>query len=69
MDFVLAYDETSKRTNITKRDYFERQLVTAGLILEKEENQRIHFVKIHAPKPILYQYAEILKIRLPIKEV
>lgn len=70
MDFVLAYDEASNRSsNITKRDTFEKRLEAVGLELEKEENQRIHFVKIHVPKDVLCQYCEILKLRLPIKEV
>lgn len=66
---MLAYEENSKRSNIEKREIFEKQLVAAGLLLEKEENQRIHFVKIHATRETLCRYAEILKLRLPIKEV
>lgn len=70
MDFVLAYDEASNKSSyITKRETFEKRLEAVGLELEKEENQRIHFVKIHVPKEVLCQYSEILKLRLPIKEV
>lgn len=70
MDFVLAYDEASNRgSHILKRQTFEKRLEAVGLELEKEENQRIHFVKIHVPKDVLCQYSEILKLRLPIKEV
>lgn len=70
MDFVLAYDEGSNRNdNVIKRETFEKRLEAVGLELEKEENQRIHFVKIHVPKDVLCQYSEILKLRLPIKEV
>lgn len=66
---MLAYDENSSRNNTIKRETFEKHLQVVGLQLEKEENQRIHFVKIHVPKDILCQYAEVLKLRLPIKEV
>lgn len=69
VDFVLAYDERGKHENIQKRKVFEKNLEAVGLILEREENQRIHFVKIHAPLEVLSQYAEILKLRLPIKDV
>lgn len=67
---MLAYDEASNRSShVEKRNAFEKRLEAVGLELEKEENQRIHFVKIHVPKDVLCQYAEILKLRLPIKEV
>lgn len=42
---------------------------SVGLILEREANQRIHFVKIHIPTHVVAQYAELLKIRMPIKGV
>ncbi|XP_049825597.1 anoctamin-5-like isoform X2 [Aethina tumida] len=66
VDFVLAYDEQGKSEDEEKRRIFEQNLETVGLLLEREENQRIHFVKIHVPKEVLCQYAEILKLRLPI---
>lgn len=37
--------------------------------MEREETQKIHFVKIHAPKKVLCRYCEILKIKLPMKKV
>ncbi|KAL1509670.1 hypothetical protein ABEB36_004376 [Hypothenemus hampei] len=66
VDFVLAYDEQGKEQHVQKRRVFETNLQTTGLILEREINQRIHFVKIHVPKEVICQYAEILKLRLPI---
>lgn len=69
VDFVLAYDEQGEHRNIKKRQIFENNLEAVGLLLEREENQRIHFVKIHVPREVLCQYAEILKLRLPIKDV
>ncbi|XP_044253910.1 anoctamin-1-like isoform X1 [Tribolium madens] len=67
VDFVLAYDKEGKPEDIAKREHFEANLQNVGLILEKEESQRIHFVKIHVPREVLCQYAEILKLRLPIR--
>lgn len=42
-----------------------------GLELEYEqvETNGLHFIKIHAPKTVLRRYAEILKLRLPMKEL
>jgi len=42
-----------------------------GLQLEYEqvEPNGLHFIKIHAPKEVLRRYAEILKLRLPMKEL
>ncbi|CAH1128406.1 unnamed protein product [Ceutorhynchus assimilis] len=68
VDFVLAYDEQGKPEHIQKRNTFEANLQNTGLILEREVNQRIYFVKIHVPCEVLCQYCEILKLRLPIKD-
>lgn len=67
VDFVLAYEETNE-SDKEKREIFEANLKQCGLVLEKEENQKIRFVKIHAPREVLCQYAEILKMRLPMKK-
>lgn len=42
-----------------------------GLQLEYEqaEPNGLHFIKVHAPKEVLRCYAEILKLRLPMKEL
>lgn len=69
VDFVLAYDEKDNLEDEQNRKVFETNLENTGLILEREENQRIHFVKIHVPREVLCRYAEILKLRLPIKDV
>ncbi|KAG5895568.1 hypothetical protein JTB14_002332 [Gonioctena quinquepunctata] len=68
VDFVLAYDEQGQEDAVEKRNIFEKNLEKTGLMLEREENQRIHFVKIHVPKEVLCRFAEILKLRLPIKD-
>lgn len=70
VDFVLAYaaDDPHPR-NADKRKAFENNLENEGLELEREETQKIHFVKIHAPKKVLCSYCEILKIKMPTKRV
>lgn len=52
-----------------KREIYERNLESKGLVLEKEEKLKFHFVKIHVPENVLSQYCEILKMRMPIKNV
>lgn len=67
---MLAYDvKNDKEEHVNKRNIFEERLQKVGLILEQEKNQRIHFVKIHVPVDVIAQYAELLKIRMPIKSV
>ncbi|KFW89945.1 Anoctamin-5, partial [Phalacrocorax carbo] len=56
-----------------RRKEFESNLQKAGLELETEdkkesENGKIYFVKIHAPWEVLITYAEVLNIKVPIKE-
>lgn len=53
-----------------RRAVFEEHLIEEGLEIEREiVDEEIHFVKIHAPLEVLRRYAEILKLRLPMKEV
>ncbi|XP_057668249.1 anoctamin-2-like isoform X2 [Diorhabda carinulata] len=68
VDYVLAYEDQGDTRDVEKRTNYEHNLESNGLILEREENQRIHFVKIHVPKDVIMRYAEILKLRLPIKD-
>ncbi|XP_075154912.1 anoctamin-1 isoform X4 [Haematobia irritans] len=70
VDYVLAFNGADhKLDNIKKRETFEANLEREGLHLERDNTQRIHFIKIHAPKEVLHRYAEILKIRLPMKKI
>lgn len=70
VDFVLAFNgDDEDPSNVEKRKIFEANLLKVGLQLELDNTQRIHFVKIHAPIEVLYRYAEILKIKLPLKKV
>ena len=54
-----------------KRRIFEQNLEKEGLILETmpETESGMVFVKISAPEFVLKRYAEILKLRLPMKKV
>ncbi|KAG8125880.1 hypothetical protein E2320_021005 [Naja naja] len=76
VDFVLTYVDDPKMDGEKKMDrrrMFENNLVKKGLELETEdkkesENGKTYFVKIHAPWEILITYAEVLNIKMPIKE-
>lgn len=61
-------EKESARTE--RREVFEEHLINEGLEIEREVvDDEINFVKIHAPLEVLRRYAEILKLRLPMKEV
>jgi Dimerisation domain of Ca+-activated chloride-channel, anoctamin len=66
-----AKEVERKETERTeKREIFEQNLVNEGLEIERVTvDDEINFVKIHAPLEVLRRYAEILKLRLPMKEV
>ena len=53
------------------RRIFEANLELEGLVLEYEppESNGLNFVKISAPMTVLKRYAEILKLKLPMKKV
>jgi len=76
VDFVLVWEEKPSdpqwSVNKTKRDIFLKNLEYEGLELEMEEcrggENSLRFIKIHAPMEVLRRYAEILKIRMPIKK-
>lgn len=75
VDFVLAWrdeviTETVKEDRLQKRHVFEENLMSEGLELEHETiEDKVHFIKIHATTEVLRRYAEILKLRMPMKEV
>jgi anoctamin-1 len=52
-----------------KREFFENNLKSEGLVLETERTQRIHFIKISAPKEVLARYCEIMKMKMPLAEM
>jgi hypothetical protein len=62
--------KTKEKLRSEKRENFEENLIKEGLELESDIIfGEIHIVKIHAPIEVLRRYAEILKLRLPMKEV
>ncbi|KAG7214025.1 hypothetical protein KM043_001395 [Ampulex compressa] len=75
IDFILAWDEYDTDAQSQRctdfRKVFEKNLEKEGLQLEYElsEPNGLHFIKIHAPRDVLRRYAEILKLRLPMKEI
>ncbi|ODN06507.1 Anoctamin-1 [Orchesella cincta] len=74
VDFVLVWDakNDASRTEDAKekRNIFEKNLREEGLTLETEkiEGTDYTFLKIHAPIEVLRRYAEILKLRMPMKQ-
>uniref|UniRef100_A0A7M4ELZ6 Anoctamin n=1 Tax=Crocodylus porosus TaxID=8502 RepID=A0A7M4ELZ6_CROPO len=76
IDFVLSFvDDPNKdeEKKVDRRREFERNLQKSGLELETEdkkesENGKTYYVKIHAPWEVLITYAEVLNIKVPIKE-
>lgn len=53
-----------------RREIFEENLLQEGLKLESYViDDEINFTKLHAPVEVLKRYAEILKLRLPMREV
>lgn len=62
--------EEKEKARTGRREVFEENLINEGLEIERETvDDEINFVKIHAPLEVLRRYAEILKLRLPMKEV
>jgi len=75
IDFVLAWEEKpidpDYAHNRRKREIFENNLENEGLDIERDEcgpGNGLKFLKIHAPLEVLQRYAEILKIRMPLKK-
>ncbi|XP_068222523.1 anoctamin-5-like isoform X2 [Palaemon carinicauda] len=73
IDFVLAYKEEDDPEKVERRRVYEQNLKEEGLELETEDktqsqNGLTYFVKIHAPWDLLVRYAEIMKLKKPIKK-
>ncbi|XP_064140428.1 anoctamin-6 isoform X4 [Loxodonta africana] len=79
IDFVLVYEDESKKENNKKgsnekqrrkRRAYESNLICDGLQLEATRSvldDKLVFVKVHAPWEVLCTYAEIMHIKLPLK--
>ncbi|XP_050048770.1 anoctamin-1 isoform X1 [Dermacentor andersoni] len=68
VDFVLAYSPAKHQAI---RDIFEEELSKAGLVLEHvpQNPSGLCFVKIHAPWEVLSCFAEIMRLKMPVKEL
>lgn len=59
-----------EKARMEKREVFEENLLQEGLEIESYViDDEINFIKIHAPLDLLRRYSEILKLRMPMKEV
>lgn len=67
VDFVLVCDITE--SNIDALTYYLEKLEAEGLQLEKELQDEIKYIKVHATKAVLFKYCDALQVRLPIKDV
>ncbi|KAJ4444612.1 hypothetical protein ANN_06408 [Periplaneta americana] len=81
IDMVLVYEEEDygvmTLAEVTRREMrkvFQENLVKEGLELELEEKQMAfdqekYFVKIHVPWKALTRYAEVMNMKMPIKQL
>ncbi|XP_022255251.1 anoctamin-1-like [Limulus polyphemus] len=69
IDFVLVYKPSSGK-DCEMGQVFEQNLKDEGLELEHVDKGEmgVSFVKIHAPWEVLTRYAEIIKMKMPLKE-
>ena len=71
VDFVLAWLEGKYNNEDAerKRAIFESNLLEEGLEIERDQTDKLHVIKLHVPKEVLRRYVEILRLRMPMKEV
>lgn len=73
-DFILVWDDKSdpatSARSVSRRKIFESNLEKEGLLLtyEPADPSGLNFVQIVVPVDVLMRYAEILKLRLPMKK-
>ncbi|NWT57596.1 ANO6 protein, partial [Erythrocercus mccallii] len=79
IDFVLVYEDESKKMTHKrsdrkkqkrKRQVYESNLINSGLHLEATRSvldEKLIFVKVHAPWEVLCTYAEVMHIKLPLQ--
>ncbi|RWS06314.1 Anoctamin-1-like protein [Dinothrombium tinctorium] len=76
IDFILVYNRNGgpkEKLHAEYRENFENNLREEGLKLEYTEDDQklssLSYVKIHAPWDVLCRYAEIMKLKMPMKHV
>nr|XP_021403090.1 anoctamin-6 isoform X3 [Lonchura striata domestica] len=79
IDFVLVYEDESKKIahkrsdrkkQKRKRQVYESNLINNGLQLEATRSvldEKLIFVKVHAPWEVLCTYAEVMHIKMPLQ--
>uniref|UniRef100_A0A8C0EGQ4 Anoctamin n=1 Tax=Bubo bubo TaxID=30461 RepID=A0A8C0EGQ4_BUBBB len=79
IDFVLVYEDESKKITHKRSDHkkqkrkrqvYESNLINNGLQLEATRSvldEKLIFVKVHAPWEVLCTYAEVMHIKLPLQ--
>uniref|UniRef100_A0A8C4RPA2 Anoctamin n=1 Tax=Erpetoichthys calabaricus TaxID=27687 RepID=A0A8C4RPA2_ERPCA len=68
----LSPQDALEEERRSRREEFERNLMEAGLELERDKETKNHgngFVRIHAPWHVLSREAEFLKIKVPTKKM
>ncbi|KAK8378725.1 hypothetical protein O3P69_009442 [Scylla paramamosain] len=73
IDFVLVFKDDGDEDLAESRRVFQENLMEEGLELETEDKTQsqdgeTYFVKIHVPWDLLARYAEIMKLKKPIKK-
>ncbi|XP_076372958.1 anoctamin-5-like [Tachypleus tridentatus] len=73
IDFILVYKDLSDPQKEEKRRIFEGNLKEEGLELELEDKSlsqdgKTYFLKIHSPWDFITRYAELMNIKIPLKE-
>ncbi|XP_043246594.1 anoctamin-5-like isoform X2 [Amphibalanus amphitrite] len=73
IDMVLAFREDDDLIRAHKRKTFQANLISEGLELELEDKKhssdgKTYYLKVHSPWDVLTRYAEIMNLKMPIKE-
>ena len=74
IDLILCYVEDNNEENEETRKIFQTNLEKNGLELEIEPKENsphgnVYFIKIHVPWKVCLQYAERMKMKMPLREV
>ena len=72
IDYVMVWNEKDESNSsfeaVNKRRVFEENLEHDGLQLERSKLADLHAVKIHVPLTVLQDTAEVMKLRVPLKD-
>ncbi|RXG69872.1 Anoctamin-6 [Armadillidium vulgare] len=70
-EWTLYFSDGMRKSFKTKRAIFHKNLIEEGVEIEEDgiEDVPLKFVKLHAPFEVCTRYAEILKLRMPMKKL